>query len=215
MVTSSAYRQSSVVSVGQAAARQIDPDNRLLWRQRLRRLEAEPLRDAVLAVSGTLNGQMHGPPVPVVGRADGEVAAPDSPDGQRRSIYMLVRRSQPLTILQVFDQPRMETNCTRRPASTVSSQALTLLNSDFLVRQADSFAARVEREQPSDPAAHAVFLAFGRPATAAEKQALQGFLQAQAARHAAAAPDKTEADRRALADLCHMLFGANEFEYVD
>ena len=92
--------------------KQADPENRLLWRQRMRRLEAEALRDAMLAASGSLNGQMFGPPVPFVVRGDGEVVAPDAAAGLRRSIYLKVRRSQPLTLLQSFDQPVMETNCT-------------------------------------------------------------------------------------------------------
>ena len=84
------------------------------------------------------------------------MVAPAGPDGLRRSIYLQVRRSQPLTLLQVFDQPVMETNCVRRSTSTVSSQALSLLNSEFLIRQAEVFAARVLREEPRDPAGHAV-----------------------------------------------------------
>ena len=173
MLTSAAYRQSSRDDPERhARAHAVDPENRLLWRQRIRRLEAEALRDAVLEVAGTLNLAMGGPPVPMVARADGEVVAPDGPEGMRRSIYLQVRRSQPLTLLQVFDQPVMETNCVRRSTSTVSSQALNLLNSEFLIRQAEVFAARVLREEPRDPAGHAVRLAFGRPATAAEQAPL-------------------------------------------
>jgi hypothetical protein len=208
ILTSSAYRQASTVH---AEGKRLDPDNRLLWRQRLRRLEAEPLRDAVLAVAGTLNPQMYGPPVPMQTSADGEVTTPNDASGRRRSIYLQVRRSQPLTVLQVFDQPVMETNCTRRGVSTVSSQALTLLNSDFLVQQADAMAARVLKASPTSPADYAVRLVFGRPATVAEQQKLTAFLDAQAARHGSA-PDGR---RKALADLCHMLLSANEFAYVD
>jgi hypothetical protein len=211
MVTSSAYRQTSGYQPGRhETARKLDPDNRLLWRQRLRRLEAEALRDAILTVSGSLNGQMYGTPVPMVRQRDGEVVAPADASGLRRSIYLQVRRSQPLTLLQVFDQPVIETNCPRRGTSTVASQALTLLNSEFLVRQADVFAARVLKEKPDDAAGHALQLAFGRPATAREKTVLAAFLQTQATKHAG-----PEGALRAVADLCHMLLSANEFAYVD
>jgi hypothetical protein len=216
MMASSAYRQRSTLDpAADTAGKAVDPDNHLLWRQRLRRVEAEVLRDAVLSVAGTLNPAMYGPPVPMVRRGDGEVVTPDDASGSRRSVYLQVRRSQPLTILQVFDQPVIETNCTRRPVSTVSSQALTLLNSDFLVRQADAFAARVLREAPTNPAGHAVRLALGRPATPREKEALTAFLRDQTARHAAAPAGQADAVPRATADLCHMLLGANEFVYVD
>jgi hypothetical protein len=212
IMTSSAYRQSSVGA--DARAKELDPDNHLLWRQRLRRLEAEALRDAVLHVAGNLNAEMYGPPVPMQRQADGEVTTPADASGLRRSVYLQVRRSQPLTMLQVFDQPVMETNCTRRAASTVSSQALTLLNSDFMVKQADVFAGRVLKEKPNAPAAQAIRLAFGRNATERERTKLGAFLDAQAERYAKTMkPD--EARRRALADLCQMLLSANEFAYLE
>jgi hypothetical protein len=220
IMTSSTYRQASAVDpASQAAALRIDPDDHLLWRQRLRRLEAEILRDAMLSASGTLNPQMFGPPVPVQRQADGEVVTSADAAGSRRSVYLQVRRSQPLTLLQVFDQPVMETNCTRRTNSTVSSQALTVLNSDFVARQAESFAARVLSEKPTDPAGRALELAFGRRVTEKERAKLTVFLNAQATRHGqglgTGAEPSVEARRRALVDLCHMLLSANEFAYMD
>jgi len=210
MVTSDAYRQASA-SPAAAEAKKTDPDNRLLWRQRLRRLEAEPLRDGILAVTGSLNSEMDGPPVPMQRQGDGEVTAPADASGARRSVYLQVRRSQPLTLLQVFDQPVMETNCTRRAASTTASQALTLLNSDFMTRQADAFAGRALKEKPDDPAGYAVLAAFGRPITDKEKATLAAFLDAQAKRY----QGQPDAPRRALADLCQMLLSADEFAYID
>ena len=204
MMKSAAYRQSSRDDPG-LHARAVDPEDRLLWRQRIRRLEAEALRDAVLGAAGTLNLAMGGPPVPMVGVAGGEVVAPAGPEGLRRSIYLQVRRSQPLTLLQVFDQPVMETNCVRRSTSTVSSQALSLLNSEFLIRQAEVFAARALREEPRDPAGHAVRLAFGRRATADEQRLFRAYLAEQGGRGLPAA----------LADVCQMLLSSNEFAYVD
>jgi hypothetical protein len=227
ILASVAYRQSSRIdpeSPVHARAKEIDPEDRLLWRQQMRRLEAEALRDAMLGASGMLNNRMFGPPVPFVAHPDGEIVAPDDPSGQRRSIYVKVRRSQPLTLLQSFDQPVMETNCTRRGVSTIASQALNLLNSDVLTKQADAFAERVESESPIEPADHAFRLALGRAPSHAISLALRDFLSAQSDRHArplesqtrqsaAAQPGKSR--RAALADLCQMLLSSNEFAYID
>ena len=118
----------------------------------------------------------------------------------------------------------METNCTRRGVSTVASQALNLLNSDFLTKQANAFAERVESEAPHDPAGHAVRLALGRPPTDVTEHAIIDFLTAQSDRHArslagsqtdATAAKRQQARRAALADLCQMLLSSNEFAYVD
>ena len=221
MVTSQAYRQNSALDpLAHAQAKLVDPDNRLLWRQRLRRLEGEPLRDAVLAVAGKLNPRMFGPPVPMVRRGNGEIVTPADSSGDRRSVYLQVRRSQPLTFLQLFDQPVIETNCTRREVSTVASQALTLLNSEFMQVQAAHFADRVLKEAADRPAAHAVRLAFARNATARETTLFQAFLDQQTVQHLALmrtpSPDQRAiARRQALTDLCHMLLSANEFAYLD
>src|SRR5260370_38914687 len=147
----------------------------------------------------------------MVRQGEGEVVTPADASGSRRWVYLQVRRSQPLTILQVFDQPVIETNCTRRSVSTVSSQALTLLNSEFMTRQADAFAARVLRETPDDAVGYALLLAFGRRPTERERAMLTAFVKEQAATHAGTA----DAERRALADLCQMLLSANEFVYID
>lgn len=219
IMTSSAYRQVSAVH---ADGKRIDPDNRLLWRQRLRRLEAESLRDSILSVAGNLNAEMFGPPVPMQ-RVNGEVVVPSNAAGWRRSVYLQVRRSQPLTLLQVFDQPVMETNCTRRGVSTVASQALSLMNSDFLVQQSEALATRVLRESAAQPLDHAVRLTFTRAITEQERTRLTAFFTAQTVVHESllsagkpvTAEQKQQAQHKALADLCHMLFSANEFAYVD
>lgn len=209
MMTSTAYRQASRVEPKRDLhARSIDPDNRLLWKQRMRRMEAEALRDAILDVSGTINLAMGGSPVPLQVQPDGEIVAPASPIGTRRSIYLLVRRSQPLTFLQIFDQPVIETNCTRRSTSTVSSQALSLLNSDFLNAQAGELAARVLKESPDDPAGRAVELAFGRPMSESEITLFRDYIAEQVDR-------KGRSKSAALTDICQMIFSSNEFAYVD
>ncbi|WP_161602449.1 PSD1 and planctomycete cytochrome C domain-containing protein [Tautonia marina] len=209
MMTSTAYRQSSFDDpVRHSRARSLDPKNSLLWRQRLRRLEAEALRDSVLKVSGTLNPSMGGPPVPVTRSPGGEIIAPENEEGRRRSIYLQVRRSQPLTFLQVFDQPVMETNCTQRSVSTVSSQALTLLNSEFLAGRAESFAHRVLRDAPDDPVDLAFRLAFGRSPTNHEHKMIDSYISEQVQ-----VQNRGRAD--AFVDVCQMLLSSNEFAYID
>jgi hypothetical protein len=135
-------------------------------------------------------------------------------------VYLQVRRSLPLTFLQVFDQPVMETNCTRRAVSTVSSQALDLLNSDTMIRLAETFAIRALREDPRDPAGRAFRLALGRSPTVAERDQLRSFLALQGERHARSATESSSSTAppafgRALADLCQMVLSSNEFAYVD
>ncbi len=168
---------------------------------------------------------MFGPPVPFVVRPDGEVVAPPDASGLRRSIYLKVRRSQPLTLLQSFDQPVMETNCTRRGVSTIASQALNLLNGDTLTSLAERSPRGPEARQPIDPAARAVQLALGRPPSAAERATLESFLAApvepprkrsrRSEIRAGGTPDGKHARQLALADLCQMLLSSNEFAYID
>jgi len=213
MVLSATYRQSSTVS-GESLARgqEADPDNRLLWRQRIRRLEGESVRDSLLAVAGRLEHRMYGPGVPVARHPDGEVTAADPNADRRRSIYIQVLRSNPLTLLQLFDTPVMETNCVRRARSTVSTQALTLMNSEALVRMAEAFASRVRSADRGAGVAQAVWLAYGRPPTAEELADLTQFLASQDPDVPGAGSD---AGGQAWLDLCHMLLAANEFVYVD
>ena len=158
IMTSTAYRQSSDRD---PRAAELDPENRLHWRMSVRRLDAETLRDRILATSGVMCDKMFGPCVPVKEDAVGQVVVgvdapqtPEPPAGHeafRRSVYVQVRRSQPLAMLHAFDQPVMETNCERRTVSTVATQSLMLMNSEFILQQARYFAVRVRRLAPSDP----------------------------------------------------------------
>ncbi len=198
-----------------ALGEQIDPDNRLLWRQRLRRVDAEPLRDAMLSVAGLLDQRFFGNAIPVARRSDGEVNIADGQNDRRRSIYVQVLRGNPLTMLQAHDQPVMETNCTRRSRSTVSTQALTLLNSDAAVAHAVAFADRALREAPDAPLKFVAFAALSREATADEVTDYEKFLGEQHVRYSAGGDQSDAARRKALADLCHMLLASNEFVYVD
>jgi len=224
ILTSTTWRQRSRVDAAHRdAGLAADPDNRLLWRQNLRRLEAEPLRDSVLAVADSLNSRMHGASQPVSRQKDGEVIVAGGPDQNRRSVYVQILRLRPETMLQVFDQPTISINCTQRSTSTVSTQALTILNSDAMVRAATAFADRVLAEQPDSLINHAVLTAFARPATPDEYAQLSSHLDeltshylAQRASDLRDQPDvKAACRKQALTDVCHMLLSANEFVYVD
>ncbi|MCA9056420.1 MAG: DUF1553 domain-containing protein, partial [Planctomycetaceae bacterium] len=143
ILTSTAWRQSARRDPIRA---QLDPENRFYARKSLQRLDAEILRDRMLAASGTLNRDLFGPPVSIKEDETGQVIV----DGQqtRRSLYIRVRRTQPVAMLQSFDAPVMETNCEYRPVSTVATQSLILLNGEFTVEQAGRVADAALRDAP-------------------------------------------------------------------
>ena len=217
ILTSSVWRQRSRVSdESRAAGLKVDPENRLLWRQTMRRLDAEPLRDAILQTSGLLSASMHGPSQGVSRRGDGEVVVAENPGRDRRSVYVTTRRLQPQTMLEVFDQPTISVNCVQRSTSTVSTQALTLLNSDAMIRAAEAFARVCLAAEPDDPVRTAVRRAYGRDPSDAERATLAEFLTKQAERYSEQPDDNADSARqKAMADLCHMLLSSNEFAYVD
>ena len=222
MMTSYTYRQSSAVT---AESRRIDPDNELLSRMPLRRLEAEAIRDALLYVSGRLDSTPFGPPDPVNARPDGLVTSVGrSSQTWRRSIYVLQRRTQPLTILENFDLPTMNPNCTHRMESTVVPQALHLLNNQQIHVLAERFAQRVlreaglDREQQVD---RVYQLAFSRPATGPEAIRAVALLNDLTVKWQQDHPDddspatSARASRLALGNLCHAIMNSAEFVYVD
>jgi hypothetical protein len=221
IVLSAAYRQ------GNAADAMADPDNRLLGRMRPRRLEAEALRDAMLAASGTLNVEMYGPAVKPPIPADAMVArnlkdpypktVADGPAVHRRSVYLFHKRVVPVPLLQAFDAPDAQQCTGRRDVTTVAPQALALLNDPFVRARAGDFAARLLTDAGADPdrqVDRAYRLAFGRPPTAAQRAAGVEFLARQTHDRSARDP-KADARRLALTDYCQALFGLNEFVYVD
>ena len=219
MVLSSAYRQSSALRPEAAA---LDPENHLLWRQRVQRLEAEAIRDGILSVAGTLDPMLYGAPVGLEVQGTGEVIAAGEAKGGRRSIYLQVRRTLPVTLLNVFDAPVMETNCTRRVTSATPTQALTLLNSSFMASQSVHFAQRLIKEFPQTNYAalqarvsHAYALAFGRVPSLDERRASVGFVQVQTRRYVRLGKSAAAAELQALSDFCQALLSANEFVYVD
>ncbi len=172
LMTSSVYRQSSNVTDEHL---RLDPDDALLSRMPLRRMEGEVLRDALLSVAGKLNERPFGPPDPLSANAAGLVTV--QADGQgmwRRSIYSLKRRTQPVTMLQNFDVASMDPNCVERRESIVAPQALQLKNSTLVRNLARSFADRVWNVAGADEKRQievAYWLAAGRPPTDLEVSA--------------------------------------------
>ena len=236
IVTSTAYRQSSRRREELDA---VDPENRLLGRMSVRRLEAETIRDALLAVSGRLSTKMYGPPVPVTpddvgqivvgidtrdsaGRPTGKVV-PLGEEEFRRSIYVQASRSKPLGMLEPFDAPIMTPNCEQRTSSTVAPQSLLMMNSIFVVQQAEAMAARVQREIGADPAGQfrrAWLLAFSRAPSESQLQAGVAFLAEQSTAASSDVPVDPKTARPqpaqvALARLCQALMSSNGFLYVD
>ena len=202
IVTSATYRQSSRLD---EKAQSIDRDNRLLWRMTPRRLEAESIRDAILSSSGKLDSRMGGPGYNVWEKNTNYVAiykprALLSGDAFRRMVYQFKPRSQADPTFGAFDCPDAALAVPRRNVSTTALQALNLLNSEFMIRQAAFFAERVQRGAGADPAQQtdrAFRLAFGRSPTMTELNAAVSLIQS----HGAAA-------------FCRALYNANEFIYV-
>jgi len=222
LMTSTAYRQASSLPSGDAGKRatEFDPQNRLLWRFNLQRLDAEALRDAVLATSGQLDESLGGPYVRTTRNESGEVVLDAAAGGAtRRAIYLQQRRTQTLSFLNVFDTPTIVFNCVQRPVSTMPLQSLSLMNSEFMVTAAAKFAERISAEAPADPSERvrrAFLLATGREPAPEELQAAVGFVIEQQSLHgqtAEVAP--AEAERRSWSDFCQMLLASSPFLYVE
>jgi len=208
---------------GRVDPEKVDPGNQLLWRMRLRRLEAEAIRDSILAVSGRRDGRMGGPPVLLNALPSGlvvidEKKLPDPTASDQRSVYLLFRRAYNLSLLSIFDQPLVALNCPNRDTSAVPLQSLTMLNDPFVAEQARHFADRLARSGTSlgKPAIDAAFrLALSRQPDAAEVTVCSQLLARQAAVFRQAGRSPQEADRLALAQLCHTLLNTSEFLYIE
>jgi hypothetical protein len=239
IVLSATYRQASAV-----APLSKDPDNKLLGRMNRRRLEAEAIRDSVLAAAGTLNPQVGGPSIKVPlepevydlifteGEPDGLwPVTPDAGQHTRRSVYLFSKRNVRIPLFEAFDQPDTLTSCADRPVSTFAPQALILMNGPFTQEQGKKLAVKLVGEVGTDPAKQIEGLyrrAVGRKPMAEEKKLAIEFLKAQAA--TIRERQKTEqpigldagdvppgadvAEVRSLADLCVAIFNTNEFVYI-
>ncbi len=226
MVLSETYRMSSAAN---ARAMQLDPTDALLWRYRPRRLEAEALRDTMLAVTGTLNPKSGGPSFfPKISQAVLETQsmpgngwkASEPQEALRRSIYIFVKRTLIVPELDVFDFPCTEESCQQRNVSTVAPQALTLLNGEFIHEQAAALANRLIREADRDDLARverAYRLTFSRAPSESERTAVLEFLDRQRGQIVADSPDEEtvkSVDFKALSAFCLVLLNTNEFAYL-
>jgi mono/diheme cytochrome c family protein len=200
IMTSAAYRQSSEFD---EAKSQADPLNALVWRYAPRRLEAEIIRDALLAVSGTLDRTMYGP-----GTLDeGHV---------RRSIYFTIKRSKLIPMLVIFDTPEPLVSVGRRPTTTIAPQALLFLNNEHVRAWTKNFAARLApaAERSLERAVTEGYrIALGRRPTKAESFETVAFLERQQASYEAVGHGKPQ--DLALADFCQVLMSLSELIYVD
>ena len=218
--TSRAYKQSSRRPLERTRAEEVDPDNQLLWRQNLKRLESELIRDSVLAVSGRLDPQSFGPPVPVTAPVSGlsMVDKGTTPTAQsRRSVYVFARRVYPLKFMEIFDSPIMAINCTRRMNSTTVLQSFAQINSDFVVHASRDAATRIQKsagQEPADPVKTGYRTIIGRVPSEDEQRVCTQFLSEQATSYREEGQAE-KADWLALADLCHMLICMNEFLYIE
>ncbi|MSV30287.1 MAG: DUF1553 domain-containing protein [Bryobacterales bacterium] len=209
ILMSNTYQQvSSTPAAGIAGEK--DPENKLLWKFSRRRLEAEEIRDAMLAVSGKLEKRAGGPSV-LVPIDQGLVNAlykpsqwavtPDKAEHNRRSVYLIAKRNLHLPFMEVFDAPDLQVSCPRRESSTHAPQALELLNGDTANQQAEVFAERLSAEAGPDPRKQidlAYRLAAGRAPNAAEARVALEYLKTQR-----------------LKELALAMYNLNAFLYVN
>jgi hypothetical protein len=210
-----------------------DPEDKLLWRFPYRRLEVEPIRDSMLAVSGQLNSKMYGPsmfpPVPkeaLEGSSDPDKIwmASDEKEASRRTIYACVKRSMVVPLLEVLDFCDTTRSAAKRNVTSVGPQALSLFNGEFVNRQAEHLARRLEKEGGDDPEkqiARAYSLALCRAPSEKEQTAMSAFLHEEAEKLKKESSDQGKllaedvARHRALVQMCRVLLNLNEFAYPD
>ena len=232
ILCSTAFQQSAHAST---ALQEADPDNRYYGRMAIRRLDAESLRDSVLAVSGWLNQKLYGDPVPVMEDEVGQIViGKENLDGERkpttainlegeeyrRSIYIQVRRSRPLATLEFFDSAVVTPNCPKRNSSNVTPQSLMMMNSDFALKYSERFARRLQAEMPGSVKEQLVRgwqLALGRAPVPGELAAAEKFLamQQQAFQESSEKKETAVLQFQALASFCQALISSSRFIYVE
>jgi hypothetical protein len=222
MLTSTAYRQSSRRDAADDA---IDPENALLGRMTLRRMDAEQLYDTILAASGRLDSSRFGPPEETEIIETKEVVAKGSEEGFRRAIYLFLRPTETPTLLEVYDYPEMSPNCIMRRQSNVPTQALQMMNSEQMWKFARYMAGRIIDEAGPDRERQVerVYLrALSRPPTASELRESLAALE-QLVEHW---PERLKKDHQdapigptanwlSLAGLCHTVLNSAEFIFID
>ena len=211
ILLSSTWQQTSLASHD---ALRLDPENRLFSRTPIRRLEAEAARDALLFVSGELDETMQGTLLTLKNRAyffDHTSIDKTTYDSSRRSIYLPVVRNNVYDIFQLLDFPDPAVSTGNRSETVVASQALLMLNSELVMKSGRTLAGRLLAEAGHDEERlqRLYLLAFGRPATKAEKNADFRLL-----RRLMSASDSEASRQDAWAVLCHVTLAANEFLYL-
>ena len=222
MMTSTAYRQASRRD-GEALA--ADPDNALLSRMTMRRMDAEQLYDSILVATSRLDPARFGPPADLELSDDGEYRAAGSTQGFRRSIYTLQQPRTPISLLEAFDLPQLSPNCIVRNQSNVPTQALHLMNSEWMWELSRYMAGRIIDAAGSDPEKQVreVFLrALSRPPSHFETGESLAALEDLRSHW----PERLASDRReapieatsrwlALANLCHAVLNSAGFAFID
>jgi len=215
IMLSKTYRMSSQPT--DMATETKDAGNVLLHRMRVRRLQSEAIRDAILSVSGRMDKKMFGPPVAVhlTSFMEGRGRPRSGPiDGAgRRTIYQEVRRNFLSPMMLAFDMPQPLSTIGRRTSSNVPAQALIMMNDPFVVQQAQLWAKRILSTSDAVDAERlraAYVTAFGRQPSNEEEQSAVAFLQSQAKAHGEAKPGE-----KAWADFCHVIFNVKEFIFLN
>ncbi len=213
ILLSNTYQQASRSEREPEFAR-ADPENRLLWRFNRRRLSAEEIRDAMLAVSGRLNPKSGGPSVMVPVEEDLTrllykpsqwKTSSDPRENDRRSVYLMAKRNLRLPFMDTFDAPALLTSCARRESSTHPPQALEMLNGKFSNDMAESFAERLRKESPA-VVDRAYWLAAGRAPTSHERDKALQFLRER---------DDDRALNIQTKEFALAMFNLNAFLYVE
>jgi len=220
IMTSETYRMASEYK--SAKSLETDPEDVYLWHYPLRRMEGEAIHDMVLAVSGNLNLQAGGPPYfPVVpdqvlksvSKGDWQVNQ-EGPAVWRRGVYSYYKRGMKYPMFEVFDAPDENVTCEGRVVSTAPTQALTLLNNDFVVQQSKAFAERVLRlagPEQERQVRVAFRIGLSREPTSKELEENMAFLNRQMAAEVKSSSPALEA----LTDLCDIILNLNEFVYIN
>jgi hypothetical protein len=211
VLNSATYRRSSQLN---EESYKSDQSNRLLWRFTPRRLDAETIRDQMLAASGEMNLVMEGPYIATKRLESGEVVVPDdSSAAHRRALYLNQKRTQVVSFLTVFDAPSIVFNSVRRNTSTMSLQSLSLLNSDFAVQRATAAASRLQGQTLVDlnrlKLAYQLF--YCREPNDTELAESTRFLDQQSKLYS----ERADARDQAWQDLCQSLMASSEFLYVE
>jgi Protein of unknown function (DUF1553)/Protein of unknown function (DUF1549)/Planctomycete cytochrome C len=225
IMNSQTYRMASSFSPAENLEK--DPNNIYLWRFPLRRLEAEAIRDVILSASGKINLQAGGEPffpsIPLSVRESYRqgrwVMTKEDASTWRRSIYAYWKRGLKYPMFEVHDQPDPNVTCEKRNITTVPTQALTMLNNEFVLIQARSLAERVLRDAGGDPVKRVRLLyriALSREPLQKELEMNLAFILKQRDYHSARVSDADlGADLAALTDLAHVMLNTNEFVYIN